>query len=955
MIGLSFQQPEAMILALPLVYWFLRHVERRDLWRWLALACAVLLLGFPRLKLPREGMDVFVVADRSRSLSDEGLEKQREIIELVSRQLGAADRLGVVSFKDKSYLEQPAANPSGFTDFASPHSPDGSELAEGLALALNQVQDDRPASIYVLSDGEATGLDPVRQAQQARQLEVPIHYRNLKRADLFNLAVREVRVPEKILAREPYRVGFTVQATEATPGRYRLWRDGRIVGEENENGWRSYDFGAGRNDISFTDVTERVGIHSYQLEVETVGGRGEALTRDNTAQRYVQVLGERSLLLVNETGTPDNVSGILSAAGLSHQIVSIRNLRMEAAQLEGYKGLILNGVPVIDLAWQQQEALVRFVTQQGGGLLVCGGRRSYANGGYYKSKLESVLPVSLEDRQQSKKVSTAFSIVLDRSGSMAMTVPSGRTKMDMANHAAAECVRLMSAVDSISVIAVDSSAHIIVPQQPVEAPEAIVHQVLGIESMGGGIFTYTGLAAAGDQVLRSQHINRHILLFADAADAEEPGEYKELLQQYTEAGMTVSVVGLGTENDTDADFLKDVALRGEGEVYFTQDPEQLVQFFTADTITFTRNSFSEEAVALQVLPGAFAISPRQQWQDFTSSHYNLCFARPEAEVALMTADEDRAPVLSFWQRGIGRVAALTLDAEGPFAGSAQYGDIMLGACRWMMGSDVEDSMQIKVDYQGRYATISMEISDEERESLGMAGLEVFTPEGETLRQPINWIGHNRLATQVRLDEQGMYQGVIRAGGKTWKTGPISLPVSPEFMHGSSPGAGRRMLAQLAATSGGREVLDVGQLFEARRRAWRERSLVGPLLIALLVLLLLEVAEPRLRLLARMHRAWGWLAGLVRRRKTKPVSVGAQTAEDSAPAPDSLSSVTARARRRKRKSGEAPSVQTNETNKEAKEPATPKQAETPAKTGDSDEMSFLGSSKRAASERLKRRE
>jgi uncharacterized membrane protein len=73
--------------------------------------------------------------------------------------------------------------------------------------------------------------------------------------------------------------------------------------------------------------------------------------------------------------------------------------------------------------------------KEGGGLLVCGGNRSFASGGYYKTAIDDILPVSREDRQPSKKAATAFSIVLDRSGSMAVTTPGGQTKMDLANNA----------------------------------------------------------------------------------------------------------------------------------------------------------------------------------------------------------------------------------------------------------------------------------------------------------------------------------------------------------------------------------------------------------------------------------------------------------------------------------------------------------------------------------------
>ena len=54
-------------------------------------------------------------------------------------------------------------------------------------------------------------------------------------------------------------------------------------------------------------------------------------------------------------------------------------------------------------------------------------------GGYLHTELEAVLPVSLEIREEKKKVGMALGIALDRSGSMSMSVGPNLTKMDLAN------------------------------------------------------------------------------------------------------------------------------------------------------------------------------------------------------------------------------------------------------------------------------------------------------------------------------------------------------------------------------------------------------------------------------------------------------------------------------------------------------------------------------------------
>jgi hypothetical protein len=85
----------------------------------------------------------------------------------------------------------------------------------------------------------------------------------------------------------------------------------------------------------------------------------------------------------------------------------------------------------------------------------------------------------------------------------------------------------------------------------------LLNTVRGIHSQGGVIYVYSGLQAAWNELQKSGHARRHIVLFADAADAEEPGLYQSLLQTIRKNGGTVSVIGLGIPTDADAAFLSD--------------------------------------------------------------------------------------------------------------------------------------------------------------------------------------------------------------------------------------------------------------------------------------------------------------------------------------------------------------------------------------------------------------
>src|ERR1044071_9989521 len=98
-------------------------------------------------------------------------------------------------------------------------------------------------------------------------------------------------------------------------------------------------------------------------------------------------------------------------------------------------------------------------------------------------------------------------------------------------------------------------------------------------------------------LLTAHSTTRHIILFADAADSEEEGLYKELLAQCAKANIPVTVIGLGTDHDSDADLLRDIAARGGGRIFFTEDANDLPRLFAQDTFIVARSAFVDEPAA----------------------------------------------------------------------------------------------------------------------------------------------------------------------------------------------------------------------------------------------------------------------------------------------------------------------------------------------------------------------
>ncbi|MCA8967757.1 MAG: VWA domain-containing protein, partial [Planctomycetes bacterium] len=284
---------------------------------------------------------------------------------------------------------------------------------------------------------------------------------------------------------------------------------------------------------------------------------------------------------------------------------------------------------------------------------------SFGVGGYHLSPVDELLPVSMEMREEQRKQGLALAVALDRSGSMGTHVASGRTKMMLANDGTCAAVELLARIDSVAVIAVDTDAHVVQPLAPAEDVDGIVARVRGIGVGGGGIYVRTALEAALAELRDAPQQNRHVVLFADAADAEEQEGCEELVADMTAAGWSLSVIALGTPADPDAVFLQGLAALGGGEAYFTTSADELPRLFAQDTLNAARATFVEEPTGVRTLADVHGLGELGALELPRLDGYNLTWLRPSATAAAVTTDELGAPVLAYAYRGAGRVAAYT--------------------------------------------------------------------------------------------------------------------------------------------------------------------------------------------------------------------------------------------------------------------------------------------------------
>ena len=864
---MQFEFPELLILSIPVWFLYRRFGQATGVTGWLRVALLVVLvvaLSGPRINGGGRGVDVVVVADQSLSQSAAARDNIRELIlnlqDHVTTTSTSGDRLSLVTFGTDSRVEYELSNRISHTEFTKDINPNGSDLNAAILTALDRVDADRPARILVLSDGKANGANPESAARRAMEQGVPVDAREFERLQVGDIAIESVLLPETVTPREPFQYSVWVHAGREATGTVQVIRDGREIAR------RDADFTSGMNRLLFRDLLEDGGLHNYSVKLIL---EDDPLPENNTGAGIVRVDGGPRVLLLNSDGQTGNLERALKAARIPVDTSKATNHPLTQDSLDRYRTIVLENVPAEDLGRLKMERLTQFVEDLGGGLLMTGGKRSFGTGGYFKSPLEKILPVSMELREENRKLRVAIAVALDRSGSMTAPVNGGKTKMDLANLGTAECVRMLSDQDMISVIAVDSSPHVIMPMSPVDAPEYIASKVLGIQSMGGGIFVYEALVEAGSQLMKAEgYSTRHIILFSDAQDSEEPGAYETLLKKYSDSGITVSVIGLGEKTDVDAKLLEDVARLGGGNIMFTSDAQELPRLFAQDTMSIARNTFIERDPETQPdgipgtrVPDALLMGNLGSGSFPRSGGYNLSYLRPEATAAVLSQDEYQAPWSSFWYRGLGRVSAITLEVDGNFSGQFgtwnQYEDFLVTHVRWLLGGGGTSDAFIKVEQSGQDAIVTLELDPERPDQKKTLNPElIIVPPGQerekVMRPDFVWTGSHELESRFRLDQTGTYRTLVKTGERTFTRGPtVTLPYSPEFAPRIGMPAGRDVLSRIAELSGGELRTDVMSIFENPPRSARTVALLAPLMIAGIVFLLMEIAGRRLALWQRL--------------------------------------------------------------------------------------------------------
>ena len=861
--------PIWFLLALPIIgLMFLRPASTRTLVviRALVFAALVLAIAEPLLrKEVREGTLTLIV-DRSESMPTTAKEIQQQMIEQLLKTKKANQKLRVVSFGEKSAIE------SG-QELVQEVGNRSSRLADAIELALLSSPPGNPERIVVVSDGNYTHGNPATIASMAASRSIPIDYRLMSRSQTNDLGIVSLDYPVHIEPNEIFMVTAWIQSPLPQEIRYTLYRSDQSVASGTAK------VPAGTSSIRVRDILPTPQTGQYVLKLESTGQAEDPIPENNQASFLVRAVGNKPVLILTEKN-PSPLKNLLELGGLAAEAKMPGDIQFDLATLSNYSGVIIENVPHQMIGDIGAAELVNWVKTSQGGLLLTGGPRSFGQGGYYQSAIDPILPVSMELRKEFRKASVAMMLVLDRSGSMAMPASGGKTKMDLANIASANVVDLLTPMDEIGVLAVDTTAHTIVKLQSLANRATIRRKILKIESMGGGIFVYEGLSNAVRALQQSSASSRHIILFSDASDSENPAGYKQLLANCEKQGITCSVIALGTKSDPDASLLIDVAKRGKGRIFFTTKAKELPELFAQDTFTVAR-SFIDEIVEVEATANMKTFLPGIQ-TDKTKSikvgGYNMTYLRDTANLAMVTKDDNTAPLLAAWHVGLGRTAVYTGQVDGrstgPIAAWEQYPKLLNSLSRWFSASDSYSGegylLTQRIDNGEHIITLHLD-PDAAKHNITTAPVvqTLSSRSGESSTKTMDemtWISPQQLEYRQSLDGDETHLSTVilpisNSNRPEIAGTPVTLapaksaypaefqPIQKGFSSDSQDpknqrGFGQEELEGLARQTGGQQRLDMKDIWNEIPPRLELRSIASWFYLLTMALVLTEVLERR---------------------------------------------------------------------------------------------------------------
>jgi Ca-activated chloride channel homolog len=808
---MSFDHGWILLFALAPAAWAVREwraTVRRGalLMKAAAFVAIIAALAQPRLTFFDTKVAVAVLADTSRSLTAQDLERASALATQIERGRGR-HWTEVIPFARSA--RKPAPHELGKSwnlQYTAGDAGRGTDLEAAIREAIGTLPPGMVRRVALITDGNENLGSAARAAWQAQQLGIPIDTFALAGSAPPDLRVESVALPSLVFSGERFPIDVTVSSPGRAAARVAITADGKTLGLSEVTLEPGVNHLRVRASVATTGAVDLAG---------TISGPGLGEARFDQA---VTIRRPRALLISHDpAGTEQHFEKTLESSQFDVQLVAQVPDRFDDYQLVAFNNWDAESVPEA-----RKQALEKFV-QEGGGLLwIAGERNVYVENQRPDDPLDRALPAKLAPPRTPE--GTCVILIIDKSSSM-----EGK-KMELARLASIGVIENLRPIDEVGVLIFDNSFQWAVPVRRAEDRSLIKRLIAGI-TPDGGTQIAPALTEAYRKILYQNAVYKHIVLLTDGISEE--GDSLSLAREAANNRITISTVGLG--QDVNRAYLEKIALFAKGKSYFLNEPSGLEQILLKDVQEHTGTTAVEKPVRATVVKPAEVLDGVGVDSAPPLRGYIRYIAKPTADTILNV--DDRDPLLVRWQYGLGRAAVFTSDAKSRWAASwlawSGFDRLWANIARDLLPRAQSSEARAEFDNTSGELVIDYHLSPKVDQPASIPGIYVLGPNG--FRAPL----------KVGKVAAGNYRGVIAIGRNQglFRVRPLvesrAFPEigfyrpEDEMMDHSS---NEPLLRQIAKSTGGRFNPSLNQVFDAGGRSVASSMELWPGLLALAVFL-----------------------------------------------------------------------------------------------------------------------
>jgi len=621
--------------------------------RVLGLTCLVIAICRPFLLTQTKELHVNFLVDVSQSVDIESATQSLSEIETSIEQLKTSDSWSLYAIANGTKKFESAGELRDWLNsWKESGADDAFRSATRIGDSLLKTRMDFPTGkvkrVVLYSDGQETESTLSDSIRQLRDEEIEVAFQSLKALSFPEAAVVALRPSTtKAFYGEVVRMTAEVQVNQSIKGRLRMIHRGVAVQEQEvelsptQTNRFQFDVdmvtsGPSRWTAELIPEQDHFPVNNQRTCTIEVRGRPRILVlhqKEQEMREFVRALKEQDFTIEvrGKFGVPDSIEDMLA-----------------------FDGIIIADMPATVMTPRQMGLLKRYVADFGCGLAMLGSEDSFGLGGYHKTPVEEVLPLVSRFEKEKEKPSLAMVLVIDKSGSM-QGMP-----IALARQAAKAAAELIGARDQIGVVGFDSQPYMISEMRTGVEQDAIGAAIDSLAA-GGGTDMFPGMVVGKEMLENASAKIKHMICLSDGHTS--PADHAGLTQQMVDSGITVSTVALG---DADRALLANIAEIGRGRYYETNDPANVPQIFTKETMQASKSAIKEDLFG-SVQSGDHPVLAGFQEADlpFTLG-YVMTQQKPTAQMLLITETGD--PLLAVSRFGLGTGMAYTSDLSDRWGG-----------------------------------------------------------------------------------------------------------------------------------------------------------------------------------------------------------------------------------------------------------------------------------------------